>query len=45
MKEPAFMKDIHENHRKEYQRNKGLTVTQRLKKLQEECNKFSSVKA
>ncbi len=39
MKEPAFMRDIHEDHRKEYSQNKSLTVAQRLRKLREESNK------
>lgn len=39
MKEPAFMKDIHDEHRKEYEKNKKLTVAQRLRKLREESNK------
>ncbi len=39
MKEPMFMQEIHANQKKRYERDKGLTLTERLKKLQEECNK------
>ena len=41
MNEPAFLKDIHEAHLREYKKHKGKTLDERLKLIQKKANQFA----
>jgi len=42
MKEPAFLREIHENQLKEYAKNKGKSLKERLHLIQKRANAFSA---
>ena len=41
MKEPAFLKEIHDNQLKEYEKNKGKSLKERLHLIQRRANAFA----
>ena len=40
MQEPTFLREIHERHLQEYERNKKKSLSERLKMIQQRANKL-----